>query len=341
MRIPRCDSAFQSARHDRPGGRAEDQEIGRNDGRRADEQPVDHPHQRADHLHPLQRRRPGAEVRADEHRRCGPAEILNHQQLPFTPPRRSTARRRSDGDAIGAGPLPFVQRQAIRLEQRPDLARIPSEHLIENRHHHRERVVAEHRAPGDSRELLVLGDGNREAVAIVDVQHDVHVGTAVADVDRALRLESRAATRAPRRPQPFRNRPARARSIAPRRTTGSKSSSVPKMWSGCNDTFERRLNHFARRRRDHEERELTARRFRARGIRPAPGCCCGGERAVRFPRGARVERRGTRDRGEAGRPAPLLAARDCCARALRPCAGIREAPISSLRASPESLKLSV
>ena len=46
-------------------------------GRRADQQAVDDPHQRADHLHALQRCRPGAEIRADEHRRRRPAQIFN------------------------------------------------------------------------------------------------------------------------------------------------------------------------------------------------------------------------------------------------------------------------
>ena len=47
-----------------------------------------------------------------------------------------------------------------------------------------ENIVAQHGAPRDARELRVLGDGNRESVAIVHVQHHVHVGAPVADVDR-------------------------------------------------------------------------------------------------------------------------------------------------------------
>ena len=33
---------------------------------------------------------------------------------------------------------------------------------------------------------LILGDGDRESVAVVDMQHHVHVGAAVADVDDAI-----------------------------------------------------------------------------------------------------------------------------------------------------------
>src|SRR5438034_9003546 len=39
------------------------------------------------------------------------------------------------------------------LEQRPDLARPESGDLFENRHQHRQRVVADHRALGDAREV--------------------------------------------------------------------------------------------------------------------------------------------------------------------------------------------
>ena len=44
-------------------------------------------------------------------------------------------------------------------------------------------IVAQNRPLGDLREILVLGDGNRQAFEAVDVQHDVDVRTAVPDID--------------------------------------------------------------------------------------------------------------------------------------------------------------
>ena len=192
----------------------------------------------------------------------------------------------------------------------------------------------------DARELRVLGHGDGEPVAVVDVQHHVHVRAAVADVDRPVGRRCRAAPRAPRRPRPCRSRPARARSIALRRCRVVLELGAEDVL-GRDDACERRLNHLARRRRDDEEREPMPVDARARGNRPAPGCCCAAGPAGPSRRGARGARRGTPDRAESGRPARRPAARDCSAPARPPSPGNREAPISSLRTSPESLKLSV
>jgi hypothetical protein len=58
---------------------------------------------------------------------------------------------------------------------------------LEDRDQDAEGVVAEHGALCDARDHLVLGHRDREPVAIVDVQHYVHIGTAVANVDRPVR----------------------------------------------------------------------------------------------------------------------------------------------------------
>ncbi len=60
------------------------------------------------------------------------------------------------------------------------------QHVFEDRHEHAERVLGENRALGDLRDVFVLRHGNREAVAQVHVQHHVHVGAAVANVDDAV-----------------------------------------------------------------------------------------------------------------------------------------------------------
>src|SRR5208283_2495658 len=86
--------------------------------------------------------------------------------------------------------FPFIQRQSVGFEQCPNVPRSPLEKLVENGHHDAERAIAEHRTIGNSRELLVLGNRNREPVTIIDVQHDMNVRTAVADVDHAIRSDA-------------------------------------------------------------------------------------------------------------------------------------------------------
>ena len=79
--------------------------------------------------------------------------------------------------------------QSIRLEERPDVARAPPEHLLQDRHHHARRIVAEQRGLRDARQLFVLGDRNRIALAVVDVQHHVDVRAAIPDIDRSIRSD--------------------------------------------------------------------------------------------------------------------------------------------------------
>ena len=69
-----------------------------------------------------------------------------------------------------------------RLEERTDLGGAPVGDLLEHRHQHAERVVAQHGAPRDARDVLVFRDSDREAVAVVHVQHHVDVGAPVANV---------------------------------------------------------------------------------------------------------------------------------------------------------------
>src|SRR6476646_109542 len=58
-------------------------------------------------------------------------------------------RRHVDDHAIGPCLLPVSERQAMRLEEAPDLRRPPAEKLIKDRHQNAERVVAEHGALRD------------------------------------------------------------------------------------------------------------------------------------------------------------------------------------------------
>ena|SRR5437868_6370572 len=60
--------------------------------------------------------------------------------------------RTADRDAIGPRFLPVVQTQSVRFEEIPDLRRTPADDLLEDGHQNAERVIAQHRRPGDSGE---------------------------------------------------------------------------------------------------------------------------------------------------------------------------------------------
>src|SRR5579862_4071253 len=74
-----------------------------------------------------------------------------------------------DLHVVGARLLPFVQRQAVVLEQSAYLPRTPIEDLVKHRHHDAERIVTHHRASGDACQLLVIRNRDREPVVVVDV----------------------------------------------------------------------------------------------------------------------------------------------------------------------------
>ena len=97
----------------------------------------------------------------------------------------------------------------------------------------------------------------REAAAVVDVQHDVHVGAAVADVDGAIRTDA----------EPLFELFDDSDLAVPGRDAGNRShlaGVIVELELGAEDVIgrddagERRLNHLARCRRNHEEREPVA-----------------------------------------------------------------------------------
>src|SRR5262249_2284012 len=104
----------------------------------------------------------------------------------------ATSRRNRDGlglenpYAVRALALPLAEHKSCGLELRANRGSPQSDHLLEHGHQHAAGVVAEHGAARDARELAVLRHGDREAVAVVDVQHHVDVRTTVADVDHAI-----------------------------------------------------------------------------------------------------------------------------------------------------------
>src|SRR6202035_1966015 len=82
--------------------------------------------------------------------------------------------------------FPLIQGQPVTLKQFPDVASLPVEELIKSGNHDAEGVFTEHRAFGNARQLLIFRYGNRKSVMVIYMQHDVNIGTAIADIDHPI-----------------------------------------------------------------------------------------------------------------------------------------------------------
>src|SRR5581483_9723957 len=83
---------------------------------------------------------------------------------------------------VGADPLPLLNQESIRFEEGADLRALPAGNVLQHRDEHRDGIAAEHGALRDLGYMTRLGNSDGEPIAEVDVQHDVNVGAAVADV---------------------------------------------------------------------------------------------------------------------------------------------------------------
>src|SRR2546423_11679344 len=73
-----------------------------------------------------------------------------------------------NGEPVRSHPIPLLNQQALLLEHKPDLARIVAADLLENRNQNAQRVVADHGAPRDLRNVPCLRCSDRQAFAAVD-----------------------------------------------------------------------------------------------------------------------------------------------------------------------------
>ena len=64
--------------------------------------------------------------------------------------------------------------------------RYPTHHLLQNGDQHAESIIAQDRTGRDRRDVRIFGNRDGEAREAVDVQHHVHVRTAVADVNKTI-----------------------------------------------------------------------------------------------------------------------------------------------------------
>jgi len=96
---------------------------------------------------------------------------------------------RVNRERVGAALVPIADGETLRCEQAADACRIPAENVFEHGNENAHGIVAEHGTLGDARDEFVLGDGDCEAVALIDVHHHRQIGTAVADIDDAIGAE--------------------------------------------------------------------------------------------------------------------------------------------------------
>src|SRR5271154_2152385 len=88
-----------------------------------------------------------------------------------------------DGEHVGAHFVPLAEHQAVGGEETADFGGVPAEDFFDDGDEDAHGVVAEDGAAGDAGDELGFGDGDGEAVVLVDVHHDGEIGAAVAHVD--------------------------------------------------------------------------------------------------------------------------------------------------------------
>src|SRR5208283_1897128 len=139
----------------------------------------------------------------------------------------------------------------------PDLRGIPTQHFFEHGHKDTHGVVAEHRAARDAGDELRLGNGDGQAIVLVDVHHHRQVGTSIAHVDDAVRADAQGrANLFERGDFP----PTRGGADDGLNLTGRfvEAESRADDAIGRHDAFQRRLDDLLRRRGDDVERDLVA-----------------------------------------------------------------------------------
>src|SRR5439155_12065548 len=147
-----------------------------------------------------------------------------------------------------------AKNEAVRLEERSNVRRIPAHDVFQDWHEHTKGIVTQDRPRGDRRNEFVLRDRDGKTVETIHVQHDVHIRAAVADVYDPVVADEQAGTQFIEEGHlPVTGAYAddgldfAARLIVPE--LRSKNVIVR------NDSFERGLNHFLRSGGEHIERE--------------------------------------------------------------------------------------
>jgi len=89
----------------------------------------------------------------------------------------------AESDPVGLDAFPALNEEAVGFEELADSGTRPSGDFFEDRNQRSEGIIAQDSALGDLGYVFGFGDGDGEPVVAVDVEHDVNIGAAVADVD--------------------------------------------------------------------------------------------------------------------------------------------------------------
>src|SRR5579864_8171561 len=73
----------------------------------------------------------------------------------------------ADRDHVGGDLVPLLNHESLCFEKCTDLHAVPPDDVLENRDQHAERVLTQNGALRDGSEVLILRDGDCEAVAPV------------------------------------------------------------------------------------------------------------------------------------------------------------------------------
>src|SRR5215471_2292171 len=92
----------------------------------------------------------------------------------------------ADGEPVGANFIPFLDQKASGFESCPNAGGRPAGDILEDRDEETECVVAENGSPRDLGYELGFRDRDSISVAAIDMEHDVDIRAAVADIDDAV-----------------------------------------------------------------------------------------------------------------------------------------------------------
>src|ERR1700687_5679497 len=99
-----------------------------------------------------------------------------------------------DGEHVGAHLVPLPQGEAVGGEEAADFHGVPTQDFFEHRDEDAHSVVAEDGAVGHAGDELDLGNGDGQAVVLIDVHHDREIGTAVAHIDDVVVADAQGRT---------------------------------------------------------------------------------------------------------------------------------------------------
>src|SRR5712691_8734044 len=97
--------------------------------------------------------------------------------------RQGRSRGVLDSKHVGAGLVPLSEHEPVGGKEAADFGGIPTQDFLQHRNEDAHGAIAEHRSARRASDELGLGDGDGQAVVLIDVHHDGKIGAAVAHVN--------------------------------------------------------------------------------------------------------------------------------------------------------------